>query len=224
MLAERILIVEDDESISELVQYNLQAAGFETLAALDGEEGLRLAIAENPSLVLLDVMMPGMDGWSVCRELRRRSNVPVLFLTAKDDEFDRVLGLELGADDYITKPFSPRELVARVKAVLRRYHKPQPEASSLQIGALEVDLRSHDVSVRGKPVILTPMEYQLLSILVGSPGQVFSREQLLGQVWGEDFFGDYRTVDVHISHLREKLGAAGDMIQTVRGFGYRLKE
>lgn len=223
-MPDKVLIVEDDEAISELIQYNLRSAGFATEVAFDGESGLKLVALENPNLVLLDVMLPGMDGWSVCREIRRRGNVPVLFLTARDDEFDRVLGLELGADDYITKPFSPRELVARVKAVLRRYNQPSVEASSVQMGELWVDRRSHEVNVARRPVVLTPMEYQLLSIFITNSGQVFSREQLLSQVWGENFFGDYRTVDVHISHLREKLGLAGDMIQTVRGFGYRLKE
>lgn len=224
-MSEKVLIVEDDEAISELIQYNLRGAGFEAVVAFDGESGLQLAALEEPSLVLLDVMLPGMDGWSVCRELRRRSNIPVLFLTARDDEFDRVLGLELGADDYITKPFSPRELVARVKAVLRRYHRPATtETSFVQFGELWVDHRSHEVKVSQLPIELTPMEYQLLNIFVTNPGQVFGREQLLSQVWGEDFYGDYRTVDVHISHLREKLGSVGDLIQTVRGFGYRLKE
>jgi two-component system alkaline phosphatase synthesis response regulator PhoP len=223
-LAEKILIVEDDESISELIEYNLQAAGFDTVTAFDGKTGLELAETEAPDLVLLDVMLPGMDGWDVCRELRRKSNVPVLFLTALDAEFDRVLGLELGADDYITKPFSPRELVARVKAVLRRAN-PQPAPSDvIERGQLRVDLRQHTVHVAGEQVQLTPMEYQLLSILVRDPGKVYSREQLLTQVLGEEFFGDQRTVDVHISHLREKLGPMGNLIQTVRGFGYKLKE
>lgn len=223
-MAEKVLIVEDDESISELIQYNLKNAGFSTVVAFDGEAGLRLAADERPALVLLDVMLPGMDGWAVCRELRRKSDVPVLFLTAKDDEFDRVLGLELGADDYVTKPFSPRELVARVKAVLRRYRSAAGEGVAARFGELWIDLRSHEVSLAGKPVVLTPMEYQLLAILAQSPGQVFNREQLLSQVWGEEAFGDQRTVDVHVSHLRDKLGQAGELIQTVRGFGYRLKE
>lgn len=224
-MQDRILIVEDDESISELIQYNLRSAGYATLAAYDGETGIELAAKESPDMVLLDVMLPGMDGWSVCRELRKQSDVPILFLTAKDDEFDRVLGLELGADDYITKPFSPRELVARVKAVLRRSESRRTDVTPvIKLRELTVNLRSHEVAVAGKVISLTPMEYQLLSILVSNQGQVFSREQLLSQVWGDDFFGDYRTVDVHISHLREKLEMAGDMIQTVRGFGYKLKE
>ncbi len=224
-MQDRILIVEDDESISELIQYNLRNAGYQTLSAYDGETGIELAAKDQPSLVLLDVMLPGMDGWSVCRELRKHSDVPILFLTAKDDEFDRVLGLELGADDYITKPFSIRELVARVKAVLRRTEGKQAgNQQVVRIRDLSVNLSSHEVMVAGQTVSLTPMEYQLLSILVSNPGRVFSREQLLNQVWGDDFFGDYRTVDVHISHLREKLKTSGDMIHTVRGFGYKLKE
>lgn len=223
-MAEKVLIVEDDEAISELIQYNLKNAGFATAVAFDGETGLRMAAEERPAIILLDVMLPGMDGWSVCRELRRKSNVPVLFLTAKDDEFDRVLGLELGADDYVTKPFSPRELVARVKAVLRRYHQAATEETVVKFGDLAIDLRSHEVTVGGSALVLTPMEYQLLAILAQNPGQVFSRDQLLSQVWGEEAFGDQRTVDVHISHLREKLGQTGEVIQTVRGFGYRMKE
>ncbi len=223
-MAEKVLIVEDDEAISELIQYNLKNAGFATVVAFDGEAGLRMASEEHPAIILLDVMLPGMDGWSVCRELRRTSNVPVLFLTAKDDEFDRVLGLELGADDYVTKPFSPRELVARVKAVLRRYRRASTEETVVKFSELAIDFRSHEVLVAGNPLVLTPMEYQLLAILAQNPGQVFSRDQLLNQVWGEEAFGDQRTVDVHISHLREKLGQVGEIIQTVRGFGYRMKE
>ncbi len=222
-MAEKVLIVEDDEAISELIQYNLEQAGFETAVAFDGESGLEMALDGQPSLVLLDVMLPGMDGWAVCRELRRRSNLPVLFLTATDNEFSRVLGLELGADDYITKPFSPRELVARVKAVLRRYHQP-PASEILQFDRLRVDLQGHEVTVCEQAITLTPMEFQLLSILAAHPGQVFSRERLLHLVWGDESYGDQRTVDVHISHLREKLGVAAELLQTVRGFGYRLKE
>lgn len=219
----KILIVEDDEAISELIEYNLQQAGFTTLVAFDGEEGLSVALAELPDLVLLDVMLPGMDGWEVCRRIRKVSDMPILFLTAKDAEFDRVLGLELGADDYITKPFSPRELVARVRAVLRRSGR-KADSQQFAVGPLHFDLRRHQVLVDDQVVPLTPMEYQLLRILANSPGTVFSREQLLQAVWGEDFFGDQRTVDVHISHVREKLGEASYLIRTVRGFGYKLEE
>ncbi|HBK85204.1 MAG TPA: DNA-binding response regulator [Firmicutes bacterium] len=220
---EKILIVEDDESISELIAYNLQQAGFRTCVAFDGESGLALALQGDPHLVLLDIMLPGIDGYEVCRQLRQTSAVPILFLTAKDAEYDRVLGLELGADDYVTKPFSPRELVARVKAILRRAGRPA-EIEQMTIGPITIDFRSHQVTLEGEPINLTPMEYQLLRILAMNPGQVFGREQLLTEVWGEDFFGDQRTVDVHISHLREKLGPASDLVQTARGFGYKLKE
>lgn len=222
-MPEKILIVEDDESISELIAYNLKQAGFAVLTAFDGETGLALALKEEPHLVLLDIMLPGIDGWEVCRRLRQASEIPILFLTAKDAEFDRVLGLELGADDYVTKPFSPRELVARVKAILRRVSRPA-EIEQMVIGPVTIDFRSHQVTLDGEVLNLTPMEYQLLRILAMNPGQVFSREELLTQVWGEDFFGDQRTVDVHISHLREKLGRASDLVQTARGFGYKLKE
>ncbi|NLY53725.1 MAG: response regulator transcription factor [Firmicutes bacterium] len=222
-MAERILIVEDDESISELIAYNLKQAGYETLVAFNGETGLQLALTEEPHLVLLDIMLPGMDGWEVCQRIRETNDVPILFLTAKDAEVDRVLGLELGADDYVTKPFSPRELMARVKAILRRAGRVQ-ESDYIQIGPVTIDLRSHEVTLEGKALNLTPMEYQLLRILAMNPGQTFGREELLSQVWGENFFGDQRTVDVHISHLREKLGPVSNLIQTVRGFGYKLRE
>lgn len=222
-MMKRVLVVEDDESISELIAYNLKQAGYDVLTAYDGESGLTIALKEELDLVLLDVMMPGMDGWEVCRQLRQVSDVPILFLTAKDAEFDRVQGLELGADDYVTKPFSPRELIARVKAILRRAARPS-ELEQMSIGTLNIDFRSHQVTLAGETLNLTPMEYQLLRILAMNPGQVFSREELLTKVWGEDFFGDQRTVDVHISHLREKLGVASDLVQTARGFGYKLKE
>ncbi len=222
-MPEKILIVEDDEAISELIAYNLKQAGFSVLTAFDGETGLALALKDAPDLILLDIMLPGMDGWEVCRRLRQSSEVPILFLTAKDAEFDRVRGLELGADDYVTKPFSPRELVARVKAILRRVNR-SAEIEQMTIGRVTIDFRSHLVTLDGQPLNLTPMEYQLLRIMAMNPGQVFSREELLTEVWGEEFFGDQRTVDVHISHLREKLGEASDLIQTARGFGYKLKE
>ncbi|HHW98295.1 MAG TPA: response regulator transcription factor [Firmicutes bacterium] len=222
-MPDKILIVEDDESISELIAYNLQQAGFSVLTAFDGETGLALALKEEPDLVLLDIMLPGIDGWEVCSQLRQSSQVPILFLTAKDAEFDRVRGLELGADDYVTKPFSPRELVARVKAILRRASR-SAEIEQMTIGRVTVDFRSHLVTLDGQPLNLTPMEYQLLRILAMNPGRVFSREELLTEVWGEEFFGDQRTVDVHISHLREKLGEASHLIQTARGFGYKLRE
>jgi DNA-binding response OmpR family regulator len=222
-MPDKILIVEDDESISELIAYNLQQAGFSVLTAFDGETGLALALKEEPDLVLLDIMLPGIDGWEVCSQLRQSSQVPILFLTAKDAEFDRVRGLELGADDYVTKPFSPRELVARVKAILRRASR-SAEIEQMTIGRVTIDFRSHLVTLDGQPLNLTPMEYQLLRILAMNPGRVFSREELLTEVWGEEFFGDQRTVDVHISHLREKLGEASHLIQTARGFGYKLRE
>lgn len=222
-MPEKILIVEDDEAISELIAYNLKQAGFSVLTAFDGETGLALALKDAPDLILLDIMLPGMDGWEVCRRLRQSSEVPILFLTAKDAEFDRVRGLELGADDYVTKPFSPRELVARVKAILRRVNR-SAEIEQMTIGRVTIDFRSHLVTLDGQPLNLTPMEYQLLRIMAMNPGQVFSREELLTEVWGEEFFGDQRTVDVHISHLREKLGEASDLIHTARGFGYKLKE
>jgi DNA-binding response OmpR family regulator len=221
-----ILLVEDDPNIAGLVELYLSRDGHRVLVATEGLEGLRLARSEGPRMVILDIGLPGgIDGFEVCRQLRASSNVPVLFLTARDDEIDRVLGLELGGDDYLTKPFSPRELAARVKAILRRTEGsatsktqgPEP----VNLGALRIDQARREVAIDGHEVDLTVREFDLLWWLVQNQGMVLSRRQLLDGAWGERWYGDERTVDVHIAQLRKKLGEALPLV-TVRGVGYRL--
>jgi len=219
---DQVLVVEDEDAIRELVAYHLEAAGFTALQAADGEEALRIARAETPQLIVLDLMLPKLDGVSVLRELRRDSRVPVIMLTARTEEADRIRGLELGADDYIGKPFSPRELVARVKAVLRR---TEPPVERIVVGPVELDLTAHRCFVQGREVVLTLTEFGLLRALMDRPGQVLTRELLLEKVWGYDFYGDARTVDVHVRHLREKVEeepSQPQFVETVRGVGYRF--
>lgn len=228
----KVLIVDDEPAITTLVEYNLKKAGLATLVAHDGATALALARREQPDLVLLDVMLPDLDGLTVCRELRRQTPVPVIFLTARDGEVDKIVGLELGADDYITKPFSPGELVARVRAVLRRVSGRAAAAAvqgpaPLRAGGLKVDPARREVYKAGREVALTPLEFGLLLTLMQNRGLALSREQLLDQVWGADYFGDTRIVDVHIRHLREKIEddpAAPRYIATVRGVGYKFRE
>lgn len=225
----RVLVVDDEESILELVGYHLQRAGFEVLLATTGVEGYRLATESKLDMVVLDLMLPDMDGFEVCRRIRRKSDVPIIMLTARADEVDKIVGLEIGADDYVTKPFNPRELVARVRALLRRAghgaeSESQPE--QLRFGELTVDLVRKDVRLRGKKVRLSPTEFALLSVFVQGPGRVWTRDELLDKVWGEDFVGDPRVVDVYVRYLRERLGdSAADprWIETVRGMGYRWR-
>ncbi len=217
-----VLIVEDEEAIRDLVAFHLETAGFQVIQAEDGEEGLRQALDEAPDLVLLDLMLPRLDGVALLRALRRLSRVPVIMLTARTEEADRVRGLELGADDYVGKPFSPRELVARVKAVLRR---TDPPTDRLAAGGVEIDLQAHRCYVQGRERELTLTEFGLLQTLMERPGQVLTREMLLEKVWGYDYYGDARTVDVHVRHLREKVEAEPSrprLIETVRGVGYRF--
>jgi len=228
-MTSRILIVDDEAPIRELVKFNLQKAGYDVLEAADGAAALALA-KEKPELIVLDLMLPGMDGLEVCRILkgaRETAGIPIIMLTAKDEEFDKVVGLELGADDYLTKPFSPRELAARVKAVLRRSQKvPLPEGEFV-IGSLRLNFSRYEVFLGKEKVELTPKEYELLKLLITNVGRVFTREQLLEKVWGYEYFGDTRTVDVHIRHLRAKLEqdrTIADAIETVRGIGYRFRD
>lgn len=225
---ETILVVDDEEPIVELVAFNLKGAGFQVEVAYDGQEALEKAREKNPDLVILDLMLPELDGLEVCRRLRLEGNYPILMLTARSDEVDRVLGLELGADDYLTKPFSPRELVARVKAILRRRTPREEEKeTTIRRGDLEINPSKHRVQVKGREVELTPKEYKLLEIMARRPGHVYSRELLLELVWDYDFASDSRTVDVHIRHLREKVEpdpANPYYVQTVRGVGYRFRE
>lgn len=228
-----ILLVEDEAVLRETISYNLTRAGHEVQAVGDGEAGLKAIEHHVPDLVVLDVMLPTIDGFEVCRQIRRSSSIPILILTARDDEIDRVVGLEIGADDYLTKPFSMRELVARVKALLRRRNLLQDELSAgdqltsdvIQAGDLAIDMGAHRVTVAGIEVKLKPREWDLLVFLARHPGQVCTSDQILHNVWGEDFFGDSRTVAVHIHGLREKLEIGADgrrHIETVRGVGYRF--
>lgn len=226
---EKILVVDDERSIVELVSFNLRKEGFQVLAAADGLEAVRLAREEKPDLIILDVMLPGLDGFEVCRILRKEMPVPILMLTARKEEVDRVVGLELGADDYVTKPFSPRELVARVRAILRRSaRRPELEEEKiLSAGELAVDLARRKVTVGNRMVDLTYTQFELLKHLMSNPGRVFSREALVERVWGYSYYGDVRTVDVHIRHLREKIErepGSPQFIETVRGVGYRFRE
>jgi DNA-binding response OmpR family regulator len=228
-MPKRILVIDDEPMIVEPVSYNLKQEGFEVVTATDGEAGLKLAETGNFDLILLDLMLPGIDGLEICRTLRKQSEIPIIMLTAKEGEIDRVLGLELGADDYITKPFSMRELLARVKAVLKRTGTAEPvsQGQTINCDGLKIDLLGHEVLVNGEVVNLSSKEFELLRVLASHPGQVLTREQLLDLVWGNDYFGDTRTVDVHIRWLREKIEAdpgAPQFILTVRGTGYKFKK
>lgn len=229
-----ILVVDDETHIQELVRFNLEKEGYQVEVAGDGPSAVDLAVRLSPDLIVLDLMLPGMDGLEVCRKLHRNpdtEDLPIIILTAKSEEIDKVLGLEMGADDYMTKPFSPRELVARVKARLRRVRKEggreADEVSRLFHGDLTIDLAKFEVTVRGRRLELTPKEFELLHLFVANPGKVFSRDALLEKIWGYDYYGDTRTVDVHIRHLRQKVEpdpANPCLIETVRGVGYRLRE
>ena len=223
--APRILVVDDEPDAVELVEFNLTAAGFTVATAADGAQAVRSAHEQPPDLIVLDVMLPELDGLEVCKLLRRdpaTARVPILMLTARAAEIDRVLGLELGADDYVTKPFSPRELVLRIKGLLRRREPDAPGLERLKIGPLAIDLAAHTVSVNGKAVELTATEFKLLATLAQRRGRVQSRDQLLRDVWEYDAAIDTRTVDTHMRRLREKLGRAADYLDTVRGVGYRF--
>ena len=217
-----VVVIEDDPHIADLVDLYLRRDGYRVLLARDGEQGLNLIQQEEPLIVVLDVGLPGeLDGFDVCRRIRAKGNLPVLFLTARDDEVDRILGLELGADDYLVKPFSPRELVARVRAILRRTRDVAPPQEIVSIGDLEVDLRRREARRSGEVVPLTTREFDLLTFLSGNIGLALSRHQLLEGVWGADWYGDERTVDVHVAQLRKKLGDSLPLA-TVWGVGYRF--
>ena len=222
----RILVVDDEPDALELAEINLHAAGFSVLLADDGADALKQARQKKPDLIVLDVMLPEMDGMEVCKTLRQdpaTASIPIIMLTAKAAEIDRVLGLELGADDYLTKPFSPRELVLRIKGLLRRGRAAEVTTGQFRAGTLTVDVSRHEVSVRGKPVELTATEFKLLTLLIERRGRVQSRDLLLRDVWNYNSDIDTRTVDTHIRRLRDKLGPAADIIDTVRGVGYRLR-
>ncbi|MEI7883861.1 MAG: response regulator transcription factor [Clostridia bacterium] len=232
-MPKKVLIVDDEPNIVELERYYLEQNGFITEVAMNGKDALAMINAEDWQLVLLDIMLPGMDGLEICKEVRKKSGVPIILVSAKSEELDKILGLEFGADDYITKPFSPRELVARVKAVLRRFegreHGALDETVKKKIVRRDVELLPdyHEAYLQGQRLELTMTEYQILALLMESPGRVFTRDNLLTSIWGGDYFGDNRTVDVHIRHLREKLmeiAVNEEYIQTVRGLGYKFKE
>ena len=221
----KILVIDDEPSIANLVTAYLRPEGYEIYTASDGPSGLQAARAYKPNLIVLDIMLPGMDGIELLTHLRRESDVYVILLTAKTEEVDKVIGLSIGADDYVTKPFSPRELVARIKAALRRLHSgsgPQ-EGQVLNFRHLQIDTASRQVWMDGNPVDLTAMEFDLLQTLAEHRGMVMSRERLLEKVWGHDYFGDLRVVDVHVGHIRQKLGDE-NLIATVRGVGYRFED
>ena len=234
-MPEKILVVDDEPTILETVAYNLKNAGYDVIIAADGPAALEAARKQSPDLVILDIMLPGMDGFEVCRILRKEMTTPVLMLTARDDEIDRVVGLEVGADDYLTKPFSMRELLARVKAMLRRVRLIREEIDSegnlpakkiISFDDLVINLDRHEISLKGQPLALKPKEYELLVFLAQHRGNVLSRENILETVWGWEYIGDSRTVDVHIRWLREKVEtdpASPTRIITIRGVGYRFE-
>lgn len=228
---EKILIIEDEPSILTLLSFNLEKSGYQVITAMDGKVGLEKAKKEQPDLIVLDLMLPGMDGIDICKSLRMdKNNTPILMLTAKDDVLDKILGLELGADDYMTKPFSPREVVARIKAILRRAkvsgQAPRGEKSKISLGPLEINEEKYEAFFQSIRLELTPKEFELLLYLAKNEGRVMTRDQLLNAVWDYDFVGDSRIVDVHISHLREKIETDTKQpryIKTIRGLGYKFE-
>ncbi len=221
-----ILVIEDERDLLELISFNLEKEGYRVITAMDGASGLETARNSLPDLILLDLMLPGMTGIEICKILKRNektSKTPIIMLTAKGEEIDRVVGFEVGADDYVVKPFSNRELMLRVKAVLRRRDQDKPAEKIIMMGSVSIDTSRHTVTCGGEEIILTTTEFKLLVNLAERPGRVQSRDVLLKNVWGYNYIGDTRTVDTHITRLRTKLGDAGDMIKTVRGFGYKME-
>lgn len=229
-MEQTILVIEDEQNINDILTFSLGKEGYRTISALDGTKGLEMALTENPDLILLDVMLPGLDGWEVCKKVREHSQVPIIMLTAREDEIDKVLGLELGADDYITKPYSMRELAARVKANIRRsaaqqvVHEPEPASqSSIVSGDLTINVERYEVTKNGEIIDITLREFELLRFLATQPDKIYSREKLLENVWGYEYYGDVRTVDVTVRRLREKIEDDPSMpkyIITKRGVGY----
>ncbi|MHB8574749.1 MAG: response regulator [Dehalococcoidia bacterium] len=221
-MAGTILVVDDEKNIVELARIYLRNEGFQIEVAYDGREALAKARAVKPSLVVLDLMLPEIDGFEVCRTLRKESDVPIIMLTARGDDMDKIIGLEIGADDYLTKPFNPRELVARIKAVLRRSEVAKRPSKVVEVGDLRIDVLGRDASIAGTPVALRTKEFDLMLALAQNTGIAMARDRLLNMVWGEDFFGDQRTLDVHVAWLRDKISASTAKIVTVWGFGYKL--
>ena len=223
----KILIVDDDENICELLNLYLKKDGFDTSIAYNGRQAVELAENYNPDLILLDIMLPELDGWQVCREIRKKSEVPIIMLTAKGETFDKILGLELGADDYVTKPFDTKEVVARIKAVLRRSteNEKAEKQEEVRYDKLIINLTNYELVVDGKSVATPPKELELIYHLASNPNRVYTRDQLLDEVWGFDYYGDSRTVDVHVKRLREKLEDVSDKwcLKTVWGVGYKFE-
>ena len=227
MALDKVLIVDDDKNICDLLRLYLEKEGYSVILSHDGEEAVVKFNALKPDIVLLDVMLPGLDGWQVCREIRKKSNIPILMITAKSDTFDKVLGLELGADDYIVKPFDSKEVIARIKAVVRRTGQSpaEMEVREVRYDKLSVNMTRYELKVDGKVVDAPPKELELLFYLASNPNRVYTRDQLLDEVWGFEFYGDSRTIDVHIKRLREKLEGVSDKweLKTVWGVGYKFE-
>ncbi len=226
-MLKRILVIEDEKDIQDLLQLYLKRDGYDVHIAKDGESGLRKAIQEPYDLVLLDLMLPQMDGLEICRNLRSRpqtSDIPIIMLTAKAEESDRIVGLEIGADDYITKPFSPREVLARVKAIFRRLEKPEAKTVRHEYSGIAMDPSKHEVTYKGISYSLTTKEFKLLEFFLGNRGRVLSRDILLNEIWGYDYFGTTRTVDVHVAHLRQKFQVLQKSLISIKGLGYKLQE
>ena len=226
-MGKRILIIEDEKDIRELLQLYLKREGYDVHIAKDGETGLRKASQERFDLVLLDLMLPQLDGLEICRSLRSRpqtAGLPIIMITAKAEESDRIVGLEMGADDYITKPFSPREVLARVKAIFRRLEKPKTKEVRHEYGGIALDHSKHEVTYKGKSHSLTSKEFKLLEFFLGNRGRVLSRDILLNEIWGYDYFGTTRTVDVHVAHLRHKFQILNKSLVSIKGLGYKLQE
>lgn len=227
MASEKILVVDDDKNICELLRLYLEKEGYSVIMCHDGQEAVVKFNAINPDMLLLDIMLPGLDGWQVCREIRKKSNLPIIMLTAKGETFDKVLGLELGADDYVVKPFDTKEVIARIKAVFRRMSQntQQEEAKEVVFDKLVVNMTRYELKVDGKIVDTPPKELELLFHLASNPNRVFTRDQLLDEVWGFEYYGDSRTIDVHVKRLREKLEGVSDKwaLKTVWGVGYKFE-
>ena len=223
----KILIVDDDENICELLRLYLEKDGFETIVANDGEQAVDYASKYSPDLILLDIMLPKLDGWQVCREIRKTSETPIIMLTAKGETFDKILGLELGADDYVSKPFDAKEVIARIKAVLRRSHESDKssQVNEVRYDKLRINLTNYELVVNGIKIDTPPKELELIYHLASNPNRVYTRDQLLDEVWGFDYYGDSRTVDVHVKRLREKLENVSDewCLKTVWGVGYKFE-
>ena len=226
MSAGKILVVDDDQNICELLRLYIEKEGFEVRIANDGRRALEIFEEQNPDLIMLDIMLPELDGWQVCREIRKKSQCPIIMLTAKGEVFDKVLGLELGADDYVVKPFETKEVVARIKAVLRRYgSNAEEQIKEVRYDKLSINLTNYELKVDGVAIDTPPKEMELIYHLASNPNRVFTRDQLLDEVWGFDYYGDSRTVDVHVKRLREKLEGVSDKwaLKTVWGVGYKFE-